>query len=199
MYTVIEEIEVNPSQNMASHINSQSSRPDYSQSFRKKYYEDPSEIYPSQPGSIKMWSQNPEDMYYNEPMRQRMRLQDPSMHEFQNYQTKALNRTSIKSLMDKPQDIQPQMNSMNQMAPQQPQSIEQPSVPVLTTTPPVEAVTMEDMQKMIDEVKDMIKTNTDYFKDKEKRMRNRLRMIENLLKGIMIFILVLLFVLLLRR
>ena len=58
---------------------------------------------------------------------------------------------------------------------------------------------MEDMQKMFDEVKDMIKTNTEYFKDKEKRMRNRMRMIENLLKGIMIFILVLLFVLLLRR
>ena len=131
MYTVIEEIEVNPSHNMTSHINSQSSRPDYSQSFRKKYYEDPSEIYPSQPGSIKMSSQNPEDMYYNEPMRQRMRLQDPSTHEFQNYQSKALNRTSIKSLMDKPQDIQPQMNQMSQMAPPQVQSIEQPQLPVV--------------------------------------------------------------------
>lgn len=194
MYTVIEEIEVNPAHNMTSQINSQSSRPDYSQSFRKKYYEDPSEMYPSQPGSIKMWSQNPEDMYYNEPMR--MRIQDPSTHGFQNYMSKALNRTSVKALMDKPQDAQ-----MDQMQAVMAPPVVEEQKPILkeTTPAPVDIVTTQDMQKMIDEVKEMIKTNTEYFKEKEKRMRNRLRMIENLVKGMMILLFLLILIVLLMR
>jgi len=194
MYTVIEEIEVNPAHNMTSQINSQSSRPDYSQSFRKKYYEDPSEMYPSQPGSIKMWSQNPEDMYYNEPMR--MRIQDPSTHGFQNYMSKALNRTSVKALMDKPQDAQ-----MDQMQAVMAPPVVEEQKPILKETPPapVDIVTTQDMQKMIDEVKEMIKTNTEYFKEKEKRMRNRLRMIENLVKGMMILLFLLILIVLLMR
>jgi len=194
MYTVIEEIEVNPAHNMTSQINSQSSRPDYSQSFRKKYYEDPSEMYPSQPGSIKMWSQNPEDMYYNEPMR--MRIQDPSTHGFQNYMSKALNRTSVKALMDKPQDAQ-----MDQMQAVMAPPVVEEQKPIFKETPPapVDIVTTQDMQKMIDEVKEMIKTNTEYFKEKEKRMRNRLRMIENLVKGMMILLFLLILIVLLMR
>lgn len=194
MYTVIEEIEVNPAHNMTSQINSQSSRPDYSQSFRKKYYEDPSEMYPSQPGSIKMWSQNPEDMYYNEPMR--MRIQDPSTHGFQNYMSKALNRTSVKALLDKPQDAQ-----MDQMQAVMAPPVVEEQKPILKETPPapVDIVTTQDMQKMIDEVKEMIKTNTEYFKEKEKRMRNRLRMIENLVKGMMILLFLLILIVLLMR
>ena len=192
MYTVIEEIEVNPSQ-----INSQASRPDYSQSFRKKYYEDPSEIYPSQPGSIKMFSQEPEDMYQSEPIRQRARFQDPSYHEpqFQHYSSKAVNRSSVKSLMNKAQDsqfIQPETFQEEKPVFIQP----------TTTIPAVveeEKVSNKDLQKAIEELKEVVKTNSEFFKDKERRMRNKLKMIENLLKALMLIVILFLFILLLRK
>lgn len=198
MYTVIEEIEVNPSHNMSSQINSQASRPDYSQSFRKKYYEDPSEIYPSQPGSIKMFSQEPEDMYQSEPIRQRARFQDPSYHEpqFQHYSSKAVNRSSVKSLMNKAQDsqfIQPEL-----FQEEKPVFVQ----PATTTMPAVveeEKVSNKDLQKAIEELKEVVKTNSEFFKDRERRMRNKLKMIENLLKALMLIVILFLFILLLRK
>ena len=197
MYTVIEEIEVNPSpQNMASQINSQSSRPDYSQSFRKKYYEDPSENYPSQPGSIKMWSQDPQDMYYSEPVRQRARYQDPSMHEFQNYMSKALNRTSVKSLMNKAQD-----SDLIQSSPQ-PEPEQQQTPPVITVTTPVDetdTVTNKELKDMIEHLKDLIKNHTEHAREREKRMKHKLKMIEMLLKALMFIVLLFLFVLIFRK
>ena len=197
MYTVIEEIEVNPSHNTSSQINSQASRPDYSQSFRKKYYEDPSEIYPSQPGSIKMFSQEPDVMYQSEPIRQRARFQDPSYHEpeFQHYSSKALNRSSIKSLMNKAQDSQ-------FIQPERVQEEKPVFVQPTTTIPAVveeETVSNKDLQKAIEELKEVVKTNSEFFKDKERRIRNKLKILENLLKALMLIVILFLFMLLLRK
>lgn len=71
-----------------------------------------------------------------------------------------------------------------------------------TTIPAVveeETVSNKDLQKAIEELKEVVKTNSEFFKDKERRIRNKLKILENLLKALMLIVILFLFMLLLRK